>query len=332
MSAEVSRTRVEAPARLHLGFLDPAASSGRQFGSIGLALDTLATVVRVEPAGTLSFAAPGDERVQALLDTLIEHYALPRALAVHLDAAIPAHAGLGSGTQLALALGVAVLRACGREADTAELGALLGRGRRSGIGLNLFTHGGLVVDAGRGPTTRTPPMVSRLPFPEAWRVLLVFDEAHCGLSGAAEIDAFRALPPLPAASAAELCRLTLLGVLPALVEVDFTTFSRAISALQRVIGDYFAAVQSGPYTSARVHEVMRCLDLEHGIEGVGQSSWGPTAFAFIDSAARAADLRAMLEARHAGIPGLRFLVCRGRNHGARIDCQVSAANRRVAAG
>lgn len=332
MSAEISRTRVEAPARLHLGFLDPAASSGRQFGSIGLALDTLATIVRVEPAGSLVCTAPGGERVQALLDTLVEHYALPRAFAVHLDAAIPVHAGLGSGTQLALALGVAVLRACGRDVDTAELGALLGRGRRSGIGLNLFTHGGLIVDAGRGPSTRTPPMVSRLPFPEAWRVLLVFDAAHTGLSGAAETDAFRALPPLPATSAAELCRLTLLGVLPALVEADFTTFSRAIAALQRVIGDYFAAVQSGPYTSARVHEVMRRLGQDDGIEGVGQSSWGPTAFAFIDSAARAAELRETLEARHADTPGLRFVVCGGRNHGARIECQLPAANRRAAAG
>ena len=41
MGAIVSRpsaqVRVAAPARLHLGFLDPAATLGRRFGSVGKA-------------------------------------------------------------------------------------------------------------------------------------------------------------------------------------------------------------------------------------------------------------------------------------------------------
>ena len=41
----VARVRVAAPARLHLGFLDPAATLGRRFGSVGLVLDGLDTVV-----------------------------------------------------------------------------------------------------------------------------------------------------------------------------------------------------------------------------------------------------------------------------------------------
>lgn len=332
MCADVSRIRVEAPARLHLGFLDPGASSGRQFGSIGLALDTLATVVSVAPAAMLEVSGPDAERARGMLDMLLRHYGLPRTLAVRIEAAIPAHAGLGSGTQLALAVGVALLRACGREANSAEIGALLGRGRRSGIGLNLFEHGGLVVDAGRGPHTVTPPLISRLAFPEDWRVLLIFDETHSGLTGGAELSAFGALPAMPAVTAAHLCQVTLLGVLPAIAEADFPAFSRGIGEIQAVVGDHFAAVQSGRYTSSRVEAVIRFIVERYAVEGVGQSSWGPTAFAFIDSAIGAKTVLSATREAFAAVPGLRFQICGGRNRGASITPQAAATARRVVAG
>ena len=174
VSANVSSIRVEAPARLHLGFLDPGASSGRHYGSIGLALDTLTTTVSTEPSATLEITGPHAIQARLIVDTLIRYYALPNSFSLRIEQAIPVHAGLGSGTQLALAVGTAMLRTCGRDVGTSDLGALLGRGRRSGIGMNLFEHGGLVVDGGRGPLTVIPPMISRLGFPPDWRVLLVF--------------------------------------------------------------------------------------------------------------------------------------------------------------
>ena len=332
MSNDCSFIRVEAPARLHLGFLDPSATLGRRFGSIGLAIDALATAVSVAPGAALNIIGAADERIEQLLDVLIRHYALPARFDLHVERATPPHVGLGSGTQLALAIGTALTKAHGHEVNAGELGQLLGRGRRSGLGLGLFEHGGLVVDAGHGPATRTPPLISRLEFPDEWRVLLIFDDARRGLSGDTEIAAFSALPGLPAAVAAHLCHLTLLGVLPAIVERDFTLFSRAIAEIQAVIGEHFAVIQAGPYTSQRVSDVIQFLRRQRGIEGVGQSSWGPTAFAFVNGPAAADAAIDALRAAFAAEPNLRFMHCGAQNQGARLLPRLPTVPRRRAIG
>ena len=46
----LARVRVAAPARLHLGFLDPSATLGRRFGSLGLVVEGLETVVEIAPS------------------------------------------------------------------------------------------------------------------------------------------------------------------------------------------------------------------------------------------------------------------------------------------
>jgi predicted sugar kinase len=54
-----------------------------------------------------------------------------------------------------------------------------------------------------------------------------------------------------------------------------------------------------------------------GATGIGQSSWGPTGFAFVESPAAAQRLyHSLVEAAKAD--GLEILVARGRNSGADI--------------
>src|SRR6185437_6994640 len=79
--------------------------------------------------------------------------------------AIPPHAGLGSGTQLALAIAAAFRRLEGLPLDPREDARLLNRGARSGVGVALFERGGLAVDAGRGAKTEVPPVVAQMSFP-----------------------------------------------------------------------------------------------------------------------------------------------------------------------
>jgi len=111
MATAPRSTRIEAPARLHLGFLDPSASRGRRFGSIGLALDNIATVVSAAPYAEFVMAGVGSERAREHAANVISHYGLNDGLRVKIEQSIPAHAGLGSGTQLALAVGTALLEA-----------------------------------------------------------------------------------------------------------------------------------------------------------------------------------------------------------------------------
>ena len=311
-------TRIEAPARLHLGFLDPSASRGRRFGSIGLALDNIATVVNAVPYAGLDVCGAMHERAREHAESVIAHYALRGALRVEIEQAIPAHVGLGSGTQLALAVGSAVLEASGVSASAAELAALLGRGKRSGIGLGLFEQGGLIVDGGHGPHTMSPPILTRLAFPTAWRVILIFDCIDQGLSGRAESAAFQALAPLPQAQAARICHATLMELLPALIEAEFESFSRAIAEVQAIVGDHFAAVQSGRFASPRVQRAVAHAQRVCGLSGVGQSSWGPTAFVFAGSAAVAEAVVAELRAAFVAEPALSFMISAARNCGAEI--------------
>ena len=96
---------------------------------------------------------------------------------------IPEHAGLGSGTQLSLAIGMAISRLYGSQKSIREVAALMKRGARSGIGVGGFSKGGFLVDGGRGESTEVPPIVSHSYFPEEWRVLLVFDKNVEGING-----------------------------------------------------------------------------------------------------------------------------------------------------
>jgi len=315
---ESAPIRVEAPARLHLGFLDPGASLGRRYGSIGLAIDGLVTRVDALAHGELEVSGADAGRARVITERVLGHYGLPPRLRLTVDAAIPAHAGLGSGTQLALAVATAVTRLFGQHRAAAELAAVLERGRRSGIGLNLFEHGGLVVDGGRGVATRTPPLLSRVAVPAAWRVVLVCDDAAAGLSGGDELAAFKALPSFGQAAAAHLCHLTLMQILPAAAEGDFPAFARAVGEVQALLGDHFANVQSGRFTSARVGRAIEFLARECQLAGIGQSSWGPTGFAFAADAATAHAALARLELEPALLDGLAVRVCALRNDGARV--------------
>jgi predicted sugar kinase len=105
--------------------------------------------------------------------------------------------------------------------------------------------------------------------------------------------------------------------LPALVEADITNFGDAITELQAVLGDHYAPAQGGHrFTSPAV---AACLDVlrRAGAHGIGQSSWGPTGFAFAPSAEEAERLAGLARSDPAG-RGLDIRVCPGLNHGAEI--------------
>ena len=58
---------VQAPGRLHLGFLDPGATLGRAFGSLGLVIDGFETRLELSAAAAdaVVAAAPAMVRRQA---------------------------------------------------------------------------------------------------------------------------------------------------------------------------------------------------------------------------------------------------------------------------
>lgn len=306
---------VHVPARLHLGFLDLSGSAGRRFGSVGLPLSQPETVVTLARAGQTQVEGPDGARAIAHL------YALCRRLGIYshhhmvVEHAIPRHAGLGSGTQIALAVSAALRTLHGLPLDASGDATLLERGGRSGIGIASFSSGGVIIDAGKDDGSEPPPVVARVPFPDEWRVLLIFDRSAHGLHGDDEIAAFKDLPPFPVTSAGEICRQVLMGVMPGLVGRDLPAFGAAVGTIQNLVGSHFAPAQGGVFTSSRVEALANGLAAA-GAVGIGQSSWGPTGFAFAPSLAAASRMvetvRPMLR------EGIDIRIVQGRNAGARI--------------
>ena len=307
--------RVSSGARLHLGFLDLHFGLGRRFGSIGMALDAPVTRLRLHRADRTHVTGPESTRAARYLDIVTTALGLPAAHALATDAAMPAHAGLGSGTQLALAVAAALRRLHHLPPDPRADAALLDRGARSGIGIGLFAEGGLVLDGGRGARDAPPPLLARLAVPADWRVLLLLDPDDAGLSGEAERDAFAALAPMPEATVGALCRLVLMQALPAVAEGDLPAFGEAITRLQQAVGDHFAPAQGGRIKSPRVAAALDRL-AGWGAHGLGQSSWGPTGFAFAPDPEAAR----WLQGRLAAFPDApEAMVVRPRNRGADIE-------------
>jgi len=311
------RARVIAPARLHMGFLDLGGSLGRRFGSIGVGVNEIATRLSMMPSDRLAAHGPEADRAVAAVSKFVSALGRDFEVETHIEEAIPGHIGLGSGTQLELAVGMALSRLYDLDLTVRDLAPIVERGARSGIGIAVFEQGGLVVDGGRGENTVIPPVIARLEFPADWRFILVFDERDWGLHGTEEIEAFRSLPVFPAAEAAHLCHLLLMKGLPALAECDIRGFGEVIAELQRSVGDYFAPAQGGRFTSATVAEALAFLEAQ-GAVGIGQSSWGPTGFCLAENVSRAEKLVNVARRRFAGVAGLRFLLASPRNKGADV--------------
>jgi len=170
--ARCTGVSVATAARLHFGFLDPSGRGPEPFGSFGLSIDRPVTRLTLRRANSLRVSSEEAERAAGYLTQLAESYGLTTGYTLNVDEAIPPHSGLGSGTQLALAVGTALSTLEGLGASPQEIAGRLGRGVRSGIGIATFAGGGVVLDS--GPVAGTlPQLVARLPFPEEWRVLSI---------------------------------------------------------------------------------------------------------------------------------------------------------------
>ena len=121
---------------------------------------------------------------------------------------------------------------------------------------------------------------------------------------------------MPLETTAELCHEILLTLLPAAAEHDVVRFGQAVYALNRRVGECFAAAQGGVYADPLLQDVVTFVRAQ-GFEGVGQSSWGPTLFAVTRDADEAAGLAGMIRARFAFAPD-EVIITSANNDGATI--------------
>ena len=318
LSAAASESvSVIAPARLHLGFLDMHGGLNRQFGSLGLSLTEIFTHLTAKKSDDIVILGPSSNRGTEYVSRILRALKITSGVEITIQDAIPEHAGLGSGTQLSLAMGIAIARLYGHQKSVREIATLMKRGARSGIGIGAFAMGGFLVDGGKGTSTEIPPIISHSYFPEEWRILLVFDRNLDGINGKPEKQIFNDLPPMAEGVSSRICRLVLMQVLPALAEKNCVEFGAAITEIQTMVGEHFSNAQKGHYSSQQVAEIMQWL-LTHGATGIGQSSWGPTGFAIFPNELEAYSALHAARKNWQKDKNLDFCICTARNTMAKV--------------
>ena len=255
--------RVHAYSRLHFGLFNPFNGvAPRQFGGVGLMVCDPVLKLVASPSATWS--AQGSQAARAL--ELARRFAaaapaeLVRPQRLLIETIAPEHVGLGSGTQLALAVGHALATAWGWEGlDASGLAEHMGRGKRSAIGIHGFQHGGFLVEAGKASQEAIAPLDIRLDFPEHWRVVLAIPRGQPGRHGAAEIEAFAHLGrrESDAALVERLVQLAQHELVPALRARNIRSFGEALFDFNRLAGEAFADVQGGVYAAPSIEALIR---------------------------------------------------------------------------
>lgn len=292
------RTRtvaVRAPARLHLG-LFPLTDG---FGTLGVALREPGLSLTAAPAPDLAGSGPDSGRALAAARRVQQAWGVATGARITVRAAVPAHVGLGSGTQLALATGLALSRLWGVEAPVEEIAAATGRVGRSRVGLEVFRAGGLVVHAELGGG---PPQTVRYPLRADWAFVVVTPLGGTGLHGNGEELAFAGLPAMPPGMRKQIHRVLDRDLLPGLAQADPVQFGTALTRIQHMVGDWFAPRQGGRYAHPAAEAVLAAM-VGAGAVGTGQSSWGPTIYGLTrgEESSRRAAGAAEAACREAGI-------------------------------
>jgi beta-ribofuranosylaminobenzene 5'-phosphate synthase len=282
------RIYVDAPARLHFGVLDLRGSLGRWFGGIGAAASAPTLLLSASPADTLSVEGEDAARAAEFARRFLNYHRLQGGAHLRVHRALPSHAGLGSGTQLALAVARALAELHGIRADAPMLARAVGRARRSAIGTWTFAAGGLVVEGGRHrDRDECGPLLARLSFPSDWRCVVAIPDTLPGISGTTEEEAFAHLPTPPEHDVERVAHLVLMAMLPAVADGDLRGFGAALTKIQEITGRWFSPVQGSTFAPGPTEELVHRM-AEWGAFGVGQSSWGPTVYGIVegDEAAR----------------------------------------------
>lgn len=293
------RVIVETPSRIHLGLIDMHGGIGRVDGGIGISLEEPGILLEVSQSRE-SVARGGDERARETAEKaaarVLAGIRAPGGVEITLRRVYPSHVGLGSGSQIALAVARGICEVFGRSLPVKELARLAGRGGTSGIGTAAFEHGGFIVDGGHAfgsgaektgfrPSSasdgvRPAPVIARHDFPADWRIVLATPRLPAGASGGREVEIFQNACPVPLEEVRETCHEVLMRMLPGVVDHDLDLFGRAVNRIQD-LGFKRVEIALQPAVIPLLIDEMR----RAGAACAGMSSFGPTVYAVTDGGA-----------------------------------------------
>ena len=275
--------RLRTPSRIHITLIDLNGSIGRVDGGVGLALNEpyIELTARESEDVVIKGSAINLDRFKTSADRMAEFCGKGAEIKVLSD--YESHVGLGSGTQISLAVGKAFNELYNLNLSTRQIAEIMGRGGTSGIGVAVFDHGGFVVDGGHSKkekkdflpssASRAKPalLIARHNFPD-WDVVVAVPNLK-GFSGKKEVDLFQQYCPIPLDDVRELCHIILMKMLPSVVEADLDEFGEAVRRIQEL-----------GFKRAEVEQYGELIRGSFNLaECVGMSSTGPAVYAVTDT-------------------------------------------------
>jgi beta-ribofuranosylaminobenzene 5'-phosphate synthase len=279
---------ITTPSRLHFSLIDLNGRLGRIDGSIGLALRSPNTIVETSISDRQKILGnkEREEEINNVINRVKNYFNIKDNFEFNFMKIIPSHVGLGSTTQLYLAIAKSIIELKSIQASVQELAKAVRRGGTSGIGMGIFDKGGFILDGGHSfgknkektefvPSDYSPalppPIISRLEFPN-WHIILLIPKTQ-GLYGLKELECFKRYFPIPSKMVGDICRVIIMKLLPSIINQDIDEFDESINLINRIKRIRF---------SGKIKTLVKKINSIGG-KAISITSSGPTIFVFTES-------------------------------------------------
>ena len=312
---------IDSPARLHLGFMELNDLNPRVFGSIGLAISNFKFKQTIQFNKSFDVICSEENiklRVEEIVELFSKNYKIEKCRLIVSDF-IPLHKGLGSGTQISLCTGYLLSKFNNLNLSIENISRFLGRGQRSGVGVETFKSGGFIIDTGKQKSSISPPQkLIDIKWPKDWKIILITNTNFSGLHGKKESKEFTKLKNISSQFVKENCFNLLMKIIPGLLENDFYTFANGVQKVQENMSKIFYGNKNN-FSNQNISKIFKFIR-EKSCIGFGQSSWGPTGFIFCENMNKREEIFNMIEnfIELKKIEGINLLKVRGRNFGNKI--------------
>ncbi len=315
---------VETGYRIHVNSIDLNGFNTRVCGGLGFSVEN--------PVLRLSIEKGETDLIQTSHVGEISNFLYMVKGKEHIDANLRIqeltesrmHVGLGSLTQLKLAV-LAGIRALNQQKlNILSLTSDYKIGFTSGVGVGAFFMGGFILDGGyKLPNekykiingeklNKQAPIILNYDIPSNWKLLIGIPKELKSLSAESEYDFFNEITPIGNSDIYKISYHTLMELLPAIKENDFASF---VYALKKI-----TMLGAKPFEKRICKQNKNVLEmLESLFRFSSVSSLGPTCYSFFDSNVASPDLIKM----DLDFPDFKFLTTSVRNESRRITREIS---------